>query len=118
MTAQGVQPPTVEVASDRTTGAGPLAVKFTATGTDPDGNADQLLYKWEFGDGGSSFDKDPTHVYVAPGEYTARVTVSDGSGATASKTVTITVTERPGRTSLRCSRTVRTRSASTTTRWR
>ena len=95
MTAQGVEPPTVDVAADRTTGAGPLAVKFTATGADPDGDADQLLYKWEFGDGASSFDKDPTHVYIAPGEYTARVTVSDAAGATASKTVTVTVTSAP-----------------------
>ncbi|MDA0172464.1 PKD domain-containing protein [Solirubrobacter taibaiensis] len=96
MTAPGVQPPTVEVASDRTNGAGPLAVKFTATGTDPDGPSAQLLYKWEFGDGtAASFDPNPTHVYNAPGEYTARVTVSDAAGATASKSITITVTSAP-----------------------
>ena len=40
VTAPGVQPPTVEVAADRTTRPRPLAVKFTATGADPDGDAD------------------------------------------------------------------------------
>ena len=96
VTAQGVQPPTVEVAADRTTApvrwrssSPPRAPTRTATPTSSCTSGSSATAV-------SSFDTNPTHVYVAPGEYTARVTVSDGSGATASKTVTITVTDAPG----------------------
>ena len=95
VTAPGVQPPTVEAEADRAAGGAPLAVAFTATGDDPDGDPDDLLYKWEFGDGGASFDQNPTHIYREPGTFTARVTVSDASGATATKTIEITVTSAP-----------------------
>ena len=96
VTGPGVQPPTVEIAADRTSGPAPMAVKFTGTGADPDGNPALLQYAWDFGDGGKSFDPNPTHIYNAPGTFTARVTVTDGSGATASKTVTITVAPAVG----------------------
>jgi len=96
VTAPGVLPPTVELGTDVTSGAAALSVKFTATGNDPDGEEDDLLYAWDFGDGGGSFERSPTHTYLAKGTYTAKVTVSDGSGATASKTVVITVTDSPG----------------------
>ena len=33
---------------------------------------------------------------MLPGTYTAKVTVTDGSGATATKTIVITVTDPPG----------------------
>ncbi|MDA0180603.1 PKD domain-containing protein [Solirubrobacter phytolaccae] len=92
-----MQPPTVELGSNVTGGAAALSVKFTATGNDPDGEEEDLLYAWDFGDGSmGSFEQNPTHTYVAKGTYTAKVTVSDGSGATASKTVVITVTDTPG----------------------
>ena len=72
---------------DVTTGT---AIAFTATGTDPDG--DPLTYAWDFGDSTTSSAQNPSHAYLAAGSYTARVTVSDGRGGTASDTVGITVT--------------------------
>jgi PKD repeat protein len=96
VTAPGVLPPTVELGSDVTGGPAAMSVKFTATGDDPDGDEDDLLYAWDFGDGSSSFEQNPVHTYLTKGTYTAKVTVSDGSGATASKTVVITVTDNPG----------------------
>ena len=85
--------PTVTAArtptGDTTTGT---AIAFTATGTDPDG--DTLTYAWDFGDGGtSSTTQNPSHTYTAPGTYTAKVTVSDGKGGTASDTLTVVVTQ-------------------------
>ena len=56
-------------------------VAFSATGVDADG--DTLTYAWEFGDGGTSTEQNPSHVYAAIGSYTAKVTVSDGKGGTA-----------------------------------
>jgi large repetitive protein len=66
-----------------------LPVSFSATGSDPDGDA--LSYSWTFGDGGTSTAEDPQHTYSSPGTRTVTVTVSDGQGGvdTASKQVTL-----------------------------
>jgi PKD repeat protein len=67
-------------------------VQFSATGTDPDG--DPLTYAWDFGDGGSSLLQNPSHRYNTAGTYTAKVTVSDGRGGSATDTVVVTVGNR------------------------
>jgi PKD repeat protein len=84
--------PIVEAAGDPTAGKPPLAVQFSATGLDPDG--DPLTYAWDFGDGGTSLVQNPSHTYTTAGTYTAKVTVKDPSGATASATVQVTVANR------------------------
>ena len=95
--APGVEPPTVEASADvHQRPPRRLERAVHRDGDDPDGPEDDLLYSWDFGDGGSSFDQNPSHTYKLPGTYTAKVTVSDGSGATATKTITITVTDPPG----------------------
>lgn len=43
-----------------------------------DPEASILSFFWEFGDGRTSNQMNPTHLYLAPGEYTAILTVSDG----------------------------------------
>jgi PKD repeat protein len=95
---QGCDPPnevpTVLAAADPDTGQAPLTVRFSAAGSDADG--DQLTYAWEFGDGQRSFRRNPTHVYLTPGQYTAKVTVTDGKGGSASATVAVNVTNPPG----------------------
>jgi PKD repeat protein/glucose/arabinose dehydrogenase len=89
-------PPTVEAGADVTSGPAPLAVQFDATGDDPDGPEGDLVYAWDFGDGGASFERRPRHVYMEPGTYTATVTVEDAGGASATDTVQITVGDPPG----------------------
>jgi cytochrome c len=84
--------PTVEATGDPTAGKPPLAVQFSATGSDPDGDA--LTYKWDFGDGGTSLLQNPSHTYATAGTYTAKVTVSDGKGGTGTATVQVTVGNR------------------------
>lgn len=49
-----------------------------------------IEYRWEFGDGASSTDPAPTHVYAAPGAYTVVVTVSDARQSARSE-VSVTV---------------------------
>ena len=57
----------------------PLEVSFSGSRSrDPDGPASALQFTWEFGDGDASFQKEPTHVYAAPGVYHVTMTVSDG----------------------------------------
>jgi len=62
------------------TGEAPLTVSFTdeSTGTVTD-------WLWLFGDGATSTEQNPTHVYDAPGDYTPVLIVSgpDGSDTTA-----------------------------------
>ncbi len=53
-----------------TNGIAPLSVHFTSSV--PDGTTS---LSWSFGDGTTSGEKDPTHVYLAPGTYSVTLTV-------------------------------------------
>ena len=83
------RPPTVRASADPLSGNTPLDVRFSAEGTDPDGDA--LVYEWDFGDGGSAFGAQATHRYLAAGNYEVTVTVTDPDGATATATVQVSV---------------------------
>ena len=83
--------PTVEGFANPSMGVAPLEVGFSASGFDPQGG--ELLYEWDFGDGGGTFNQFADHTYTEPGTYTATVTVTDEQGKTGSDTVQIVVTE-------------------------
>ncbi|MFJ8885861.1 PQQ-dependent sugar dehydrogenase [Streptomyces sp. NPDC102402] len=86
----GGRSPLAKAAADRTSGGAPLAVKFSSAGSsDPDG--DPLTYAWKFGDGTTSTSASPSHTYSSNGRWTAELTVSDGTGKTATASVIITV---------------------------
>ncbi|MEU2411491.1 PQQ-dependent sugar dehydrogenase [Streptomyces sp. NPDC013099] len=86
----GGRSPLAQVSADRTSGTSPLTVRFSSAGTsDPDG--DPLTYAWKFGDGGTSTAAGPSHTYTVNGQYTAELTVSDGTGRTATASVAVTV---------------------------
>lgn len=84
------RPPQVSASAQPQSGPAPLSVRFTATASDPDGQI--VSYRWEFGDGTGSSEISPQHIYSQPGSFTARVTVTDSGGATATAAVTISVT--------------------------
>src|SRR5829696_1019316 len=86
------QPPTVSVSATPTSGYAPLNVAFSSNSSDPDGSI--VSSNWTFGDGTGGAAISPDHVYSA-GTYTARVTVTDNAGATASASITITATNPP-----------------------
>jgi endonuclease/exonuclease/phosphatase family metal-dependent hydrolase len=86
------QPPTVSVSANPTSGFAPLAVAFNSSSSDPDGWI--VSSTWTFGDGTGGAAISPDHVYSA-GTYTARVTVTDNAGATASASLTITASTPP-----------------------
>lgn len=84
--------PVVVASADVTSGDAPLTVQFSSAGTiDPDGGPQPLTYLWDFGDGSSSTDPNPTNVYVQNDLYTATLAVSDGLSETTSAPITIAV---------------------------
>lgn len=69
-----------------TSGYAPLSVQFT------DISSNVTEWNWDFGDGTNSTEQNPTHTYLAAGNYTVNLTVSNGND-TDSKLATITVLE-------------------------
>lgn len=69
-------PPIVKTAADKTNGVAPFTVSFSSVGThDPDGQP--LSYEWNFGDGGTSNEPHPTHLFQTAGIYDVTLTVSE-----------------------------------------
>src|SRR5262245_61787160 len=62
-------------------GVAPLAATFTDQST---GGA--VAWNWSFGDGGTSSEQSPSHVYLLPGDYTVTLIVRNHEGATNTKT--------------------------------
>jgi uncharacterized repeat protein (TIGR02543 family) len=86
--------PTAVLTATPTAGVDPLPVSFDASASfDPDGTITR--YDWNFGDGNTVADggANRQHTYLAPGTYTATVTVTDDSGATDTASVEITIYE-------------------------
>jgi WD40 repeat protein/uncharacterized caspase-like protein len=64
-------------------------VRFTDASTDPDGQVSS--WSWEFGDGTTSTDRNPTHTYSRKSSFTVKLTVTDNDGLTGTKSRTLTV---------------------------
>ncbi len=71
----GEPAPTAQFAASTTGGMAPLTVKFTdrSTGT-------ITTWLWDFGDGATSDEKNPTHIYEKAGAYDVELTVSGPGG--------------------------------------
>lgn len=84
------QPPVAVIDANPASGDAPLTVNFSSAASyDPDGNI--AAYHWDFGDGQTSTEANPTHIYPDNGTFVAILTVTDNQGATASDNVPITV---------------------------
>ncbi len=80
-------PPTADFTMDVTNGVAPLTVIFSDLST---GTPFITAWKWEFGDGGTSFEGDTSHTYEKGGQFTVKLTVTNARG-TSVKTSTVTV---------------------------
>jgi hypothetical protein len=82
--------PVLALGASATTVATGVAVNFTATASDPDGDA--LAYYWTFADGTPSTNSATvSHSWAVAKEYVVYCTVSDMKGGTATKWIIITV---------------------------
>ena len=75
----------VVVQLDASSAVGTITVNFTTTVI---GDATGVSYAWDFGDGKSSDEANPTHTYDSVGYYTVRLVVTNGAGETANYTGT------------------------------
>lgn len=83
--------PRADFVADRTRGGAPMAVAFTDKSTNT-----PTSWKWDFGDGASSTDQNPTHTYTSLGVYTVTLTASNKDGSdTTSKADYIVTTLAP-----------------------
>ena len=74
--------------------AGDLTVQFTDASISNSGGITGWL--WDFGDGATSTEQNPQHVYGAPGDFNVSLTVSDGGGSdSASQMVSVAAPEAP-----------------------
>ncbi len=80
--------PVVNAAASVTSGVAPLTVQFTGVAAGGDGS---LSYEWDFGDGDTSAEQSPSHVFANNGIFTAAFTATDADGDFATATVTISV---------------------------
>ncbi len=83
-------PPLAAFTTDRTNGIAPLTVQFTDQST---GTIDSRL--WEFGDGSSSVEPNPSHTYDVSDVYIVKLTVTGPAGKNET-TSTITVEPKIG----------------------
>jgi len=71
-----IPPPIAQFSAKSTSGVDPLTVKFTdESSLSPD------HWAWDFGDGSTSNEQNPVHVYSTSGSYTVRLVVSNGGGS-------------------------------------
>lgn len=87
-------PPVAAASASPTQGPTPLTVNFSSAGSsDPEGQP--LSYSWNFGDGTTSTEANPSHTYAVAGPYQARLTVSDGTNSTLSTPIAVSAGNRP-----------------------
>ncbi len=93
--ASGNRKPKAAATADRTTGSAPLTVKFSSNGTTDADPGDKLSFAWNFGNGKSSTEANPTFTFDQPGTYPVTLTVTDSKGDKAETILEIKVGNEP-----------------------
>jgi PKD repeat protein len=85
------QPPIAIAQANLTAAPAGSGIQFSAAESgDPDGSI--TAYAWNFGDGTTSSQINPLHVYPTAGTYTAWLTVTDNTGLSDVDSITVTIT--------------------------
>ncbi len=87
-------PPVVVASANVYSGTTPLTVNFSSAGSsDPEGQP--LTYAWNFDDGATSTEANPTHEFTTEGDYAVRLTVTDVDGLARSSTIHVIAGNTP-----------------------
>jgi PKD repeat protein len=90
------QAPVAVAYADVTTGTAPMTINFSGgDSSDQDSSGSIASYSWDFGDGNSSSEANPSHTFVSGSQIDATLTVTDNLGATASATVALDIAAPP-----------------------
>jgi len=80
----------MSIHADVSGGAVPLTVNFSSLA---EGGIEPYTYVWDFGDGTTSTDSNPSHTFESTGNYMVTATVTDHDASTVSDTLYIDVVE-------------------------
>jgi PKD repeat protein len=81
-----VKEPSADFTANRTEGTAPLTVQFTDTSTNS-----PTSWDWNFGDGNSSTEQNPVHVFSINGTYNVTLVATNAGGSSDVKAMNITV---------------------------
>jgi PKD repeat protein len=85
--------PKAQASANKYYGEAPLTVQFTGSGLYTEGTI--VSWSWDFGDGGTSTEQNPSYTFQSWGTYTVTFTVEDNGGLKTSETLIITVNQPP-----------------------
>ena len=83
--------PNIKITADRTNGKPPLRVAFNAEITGGDA---PYTYSWDFDDGETSKNLNPTHTFAGEGTYLPEITVTDADGDKVRENIVISSKEQ------------------------
>jgi MYXO-CTERM domain-containing protein len=87
----GNNPPTAVAGATPTSGQAPLQVAFSSAGSSDPDTGQTLTYAWDFKDGNTSTEQNPTHTFATAGSYDVLLTVTDDFTTPASGFAVVTV---------------------------
>jgi PKD repeat protein len=88
---KGVVAPVVDFTGAPTNGTAPLMVSFVDLSLN-----NPTSWNWNFGDGKTSVEQNPTHTYEAPGRYTVQLTATNAGGSNTKVKPDFIVVTKPG----------------------
>jgi len=89
----GIAPPLTDFTSTLPTGTAPLEVQFTDTTT-----GSPTSWTWSFGDGTSSTEQNPSHIYAVAGTFDVSLTAANAGGSDTEEKVGYVIVTAPAQT--------------------
>lgn len=89
----GNTPPTAN-ANGPYSGTAGVAISFSSAGSTDSGGT-IAAYTWNFGDGGSSTEANPSYTFTTAGNYTVTLTVTDDGGETGTDSTSAAISDPP-----------------------